>query len=122
LVVDNLNIHCQKSLTKHFGPERGAQLWNRFTVHYELCETISRYGVSAITIYKHIQLGKFVLNSYIGCAERLISILEVVFRHPGSGRIEQHQQGAAPMRYHRFTSNIKIGYRIGRYRARSLTA
>jgi hypothetical protein len=34
LVVDNLNIHCQKSLTKHFGPERGAQLWNRFTVHY----------------------------------------------------------------------------------------
>jgi DDE superfamily endonuclease len=34
MVVDNLNIHCQKSLTKHFGPERGAQLWNRFTVHY----------------------------------------------------------------------------------------
>ena len=34
LVVDNLNIHCQKSLTDHFGPERGAQLWNRFTVHH----------------------------------------------------------------------------------------
>jgi hypothetical protein len=34
LAVDNLNIHCQKSLTKHFGAERGAQLWNRFTVHY----------------------------------------------------------------------------------------
>jgi hypothetical protein len=34
LVLDNLNIHRQKSLTKHFGAERGAQLWNRFTVHY----------------------------------------------------------------------------------------
>ena len=34
LVVDNLNIHGQKSLTKHLGPVRGAQLWNRFTVHY----------------------------------------------------------------------------------------
>ena len=34
LVVDNLNIHCQKSLTAHFGLERGVQLWNRFTVHY----------------------------------------------------------------------------------------
>lgn len=34
LVVDNLNIHRQKSLTTHFGPEQGAHLWNRFTVHY----------------------------------------------------------------------------------------
>jgi hypothetical protein len=34
LVVDNLNIHCQKSLTDHFGVDRGKQLWNRFTVHY----------------------------------------------------------------------------------------
>ncbi len=34
LVVDNLNIHCRKSLTNHLGPELGAQLWNRFTVHY----------------------------------------------------------------------------------------
>lgn len=34
LVVDNLNIHCLKSLTNHFGAELGALLWNRFTVHY----------------------------------------------------------------------------------------
>ena len=34
LVVDNLNIHCQKSLTAHFGTEQGVALWNRFTVHY----------------------------------------------------------------------------------------
>lgn len=34
LVVDNLNIHCRKSLTDHFGQDRGTQLWNRFTVHY----------------------------------------------------------------------------------------
>ena len=34
LVVDNLNIHCQKSLTAHFGLEKGVSLWNRFTVHY----------------------------------------------------------------------------------------
>jgi hypothetical protein len=34
LVVDNLNIHCRKSLVDHFGPEQGTQLWNRFTLHY----------------------------------------------------------------------------------------
>ena len=34
LVVDNLNIHCQKSLTAHFGSAQAAQLWKRFTVHY----------------------------------------------------------------------------------------
>ena len=34
LVVDNLNIHRQKSLTAHFGTEIGVRLWHRFTVHY----------------------------------------------------------------------------------------
>jgi len=34
LVVDNLNIHRQKSLTDHFGEAHGTQLWNRFTLHY----------------------------------------------------------------------------------------
>jgi hypothetical protein len=34
LVVDNLNIHCRKSLTNHFGAELGTLLWSRFTVHY----------------------------------------------------------------------------------------
>lgn len=34
LVVDNLNIHCSKSLTAHFGDALGAQLWSRFTLHY----------------------------------------------------------------------------------------
>ena len=34
LVADNLNIHCHKSLTDHFGSERGTQLWKRFTVHH----------------------------------------------------------------------------------------
>jgi hypothetical protein len=34
LVVDNLNIHSRKSLTTHFGLEKGTRLWNRFTVHY----------------------------------------------------------------------------------------
>ncbi len=34
LVVDNLNIHCRKSLTNHFGLEQGTHLWNRFTLHY----------------------------------------------------------------------------------------
>ena len=34
LVVDNLNIHCRKSLTDHLGVEQGTRLWNRFTVHY----------------------------------------------------------------------------------------
>src|SRR5664280_3425619 len=34
LVVDNLNIHCRKSLTDHYGEIPGTNLWNRFTVHY----------------------------------------------------------------------------------------
>lgn len=34
LVMDNLNIHCCKSLTDTFGPRHGHYLWNRFQVHY----------------------------------------------------------------------------------------
>jgi DDE superfamily endonuclease len=34
LVVDNLNIHCRKSLTDYYGQERGGEIWDRFTVHY----------------------------------------------------------------------------------------
>jgi hypothetical protein len=34
LVMDNLNIHGPKSLTDHFGQEKGTELWNRLTVHY----------------------------------------------------------------------------------------
>ena len=34
LVMDNLNIHCRKSLTDAFGDEAGGELWDRFTVHY----------------------------------------------------------------------------------------
>jgi hypothetical protein len=33
-VVDNLNIHCEKSLTDHFGRFVGRRLWRRLTVHY----------------------------------------------------------------------------------------
>src|ERR1035438_3113671 len=34
LVVDNLNIHCRKSLTDHYGEIPRTNLWNQFTVHY----------------------------------------------------------------------------------------
>jgi len=34
LVMDNLNIHCRKSLTDCFGEERGGAVWDRLTVHY----------------------------------------------------------------------------------------
>src|SRR3990172_9611641 len=34
LVVDNLNIHCEKSLTDHLGRFLGRRLWRRLTVHY----------------------------------------------------------------------------------------
>ena len=34
LVLDNLNIHCVKSLTDHFGTRVGRRLWRRLTVHY----------------------------------------------------------------------------------------
>lgn len=34
LVMDNLNIHCRKSLTDFYGVEIGGEIWDRFTVHY----------------------------------------------------------------------------------------
>jgi DDE superfamily endonuclease len=34
LVMDNLNIHCRKSLTDHLGVEEGRYVWNRLQVHY----------------------------------------------------------------------------------------
>src|SRR5438105_658251 len=34
LVMDNLNIHRQKSLAAVFGAEMAAEVWDRFTVHY----------------------------------------------------------------------------------------
>jgi transposase len=34
LIMDNLNIHGQKSLTDYFGKEKGAELWSRLTLHY----------------------------------------------------------------------------------------
>jgi hypothetical protein len=34
LVMDNLNIHCRKTLTDQFGEQWGEYLWDRLTVHY----------------------------------------------------------------------------------------
>jgi len=34
LVMDNLNIHCKKSLTDTFGPREGRRLWRRLRVHF----------------------------------------------------------------------------------------
>jgi hypothetical protein len=34
LVMDNLNIHCRKSLTDLYGFKVGSAFWNRLTVHY----------------------------------------------------------------------------------------
>ena len=34
LVMDNLNIHCRKSLTDHLGDKEGRYVWNRLKVHY----------------------------------------------------------------------------------------
>ena len=34
LVMDNLNIHCRKSLTDLLGAELGGEIWDQFTVHY----------------------------------------------------------------------------------------
>ncbi len=33
LVLDNLNTHCEKSLTGYYGEEEGSRIWNRFEVH-----------------------------------------------------------------------------------------
>ncbi len=34
LVMDNLNIHCQKSLTDAFGSQMGSEVWERFVIHH----------------------------------------------------------------------------------------
>ena len=33
-IMDNLNIHCRKSLTDHLGQQHGRYLWSRLKVHY----------------------------------------------------------------------------------------
>lgn len=33
-VMDNLNIHCEKSLTDHLGGRLGRRLWRRLTAHF----------------------------------------------------------------------------------------
>jgi hypothetical protein len=32
--MDNLNIHCRKTLTDYFGEQAGGYLWNRLSIHY----------------------------------------------------------------------------------------
>ena len=34
LVMDNLNIHCRKTLNDYFGIDYGSRVWERLTVHY----------------------------------------------------------------------------------------
>jgi hypothetical protein len=34
LVLDNLNLHCRKSLTDRYGDKIGNAFWNRLTIHY----------------------------------------------------------------------------------------
>ena len=34
LVMDNLNIHCEKSLTDTFGDREGRRIWRRLHVHF----------------------------------------------------------------------------------------
>ena len=34
IVMDNLNTHCEKSLTDHLGLRVGRALWRRLTVHF----------------------------------------------------------------------------------------
>jgi transposase len=59
LVLDNLNIHCKKSLTDFYGETQGHRFWNRFEVHYT-----PRHGSwlnqaeIAINIYSRQCLGK----------------------------------------------------------------
>jgi DDE superfamily endonuclease len=32
--MDNLNIHCRKTLCNYFGLDYSSQLWDRLTAHY----------------------------------------------------------------------------------------
>jgi hypothetical protein len=34
LIMDNLHIHCRKSLSDVYGAEMAAEVWDRFTVHH----------------------------------------------------------------------------------------
>lgn len=34
LVVDNYSTHTKKAVTDFYGWEKGAEIWNRFTIHY----------------------------------------------------------------------------------------
>lgn len=33
-IMDNLNIHCEKSLMRFYGEQEGKRIWSRFDVHF----------------------------------------------------------------------------------------
>ena len=48
VVMDNLNIHCQKSLTDYYGELAGRYFWNRFAVHYTPKHRSASFRASAL--------------------------------------------------------------------------
>lgn len=68
LVMDNLNIHCEKSLTDFYGPEEGSRIWKRFEVHHTPKHgSWLNMAEIAINIYSRQCLG----NSRISDIQRL---------------------------------------------------
>lgn len=64
LVMDNLSSHTVKSLTEHYGTQKGHKLWNRFTVHYtpKHASWLNQAEI-AIGIYARQCLGKDRINT-----------------------------------------------------------
>lgn len=59
LVMDNLNIHCRKSLTDAFGEEVGGVLWDRHTVRYAPKHGSWRNKAEiALSLFSRQRLGK----------------------------------------------------------------
>lgn len=102
LVMDNLNIHCRKSLTGFYGEKAGSALWDRFTVHYT-----PKHG--SWLNQAEIEIGLFSRQCL---GTRRIPDLPVLCRESRAWNCRTNRAGVKiNWKFNRKTAQKKFGYR-----------
>jgi transposase len=102
LIMDNLNIHGQKSLTDYFGKEKGTELWSRLTVHYT-----PKHG--SWLNQAEIEISLFARQCL---ARRRIPTLEILQRESAAWNSEANRNGTKiNWSFTRKKARTKFGYK-----------
>ncbi len=102
LVMDNLNIHCRKSLTDLLGDETGGEVWDRFTIHYT-----PKHG--SWLNQAEIEIGIFSRQCL---GKRRIPDLDTLRREAGTwNRRINHAGTRINWKFDRKTARQKFGYK-----------